>query len=399
MQSSSNRGLSARRLCCLYFFYFAFLGSHGPYIAAILKDRGLSATELSSLMAVLPLLTIVAPPLWAGLADRLRARARVLSIVLFGAAAGCSAFLAIDGIWSGLAVVLLYGFFRSPVITLCDALTHAFIYPKLEQFGRIRLWGSVGFIFGSVLIGQLRTILPDSTTQLISASFLITAGFLVLKSKDPMDQHESEDTKKINSNAWYRGLKFMLEPSALLIAFGNLFHAMGHSSFDAYFALFAQAHGVGDHIIGFGWGIGVTAEVVVMRFAPDLLRNTPPSKFMILGAGAAVTRWSMMYLLNDPIVSLWLQPLHALTFGLWYLAFSNWLQNRVPSDIRATCQGLFLAVMSIGMASGNFIGGRVIDAFDVRTVYLVAVIPASISLILYSFNHRYQSNVAFRQES
>ena len=125
MPQSSHRDLSARRLCLLYFFYFAFLGSHGPYIAAILKDRGLSATQLSSLMAVLPLLTIVAPPLWAGLADRLRARGRVLSIVLFGAAGGCSAFLAIDGIWSGLAVILLYGFFRSPVITLCDALTHA----------------------------------------------------------------------------------------------------------------------------------------------------------------------------------------------------------------------------------------------------------------------------------
>ena len=115
--------LSPSRLSILYFFYFAFLGSHGPYISAILKAKGLDATELSTLMAVLPLLTIVAPPLWAGLADKLQARARVLSLVLLGAALGCSAFLAIQGMWSGLAVILLYGFFRSPVITLTDALT------------------------------------------------------------------------------------------------------------------------------------------------------------------------------------------------------------------------------------------------------------------------------------
>ena len=99
-------------------------------------------------MGALPLLTIVAPPFWAGLADRLKARAKVLSLVLLGAAIGCSSFLAIQGIWSGLAVILLYGFFRSPVITLTDALTHAMIYPQLERFGIIRLWGSVGFIFG-----------------------------------------------------------------------------------------------------------------------------------------------------------------------------------------------------------------------------------------------------------
>ena len=58
-------------------------------------------------------------------------------------------------------------------------------------------------------------------------------------------------------------------------------------------------------------------------------------------------------------------------------------------DIRATCQGFFLAVMSLGMASGNFLGGRVIAALDVRSVYGVAVIPAVIALVLYFVNHLY----------
>lgn len=340
------------------------------------------------LMAALPLLTIVAPPFWAGLADRLRARAKVLSLVLLGAATGCSAFLAIQGIWSGLAVILLYGFFRSPVITLTDALTHAMIYPNLERFGVIRLWGSVGFIFGSVSIGQLRTLLPDSATQLISAAFLVVAALLVKGYEDPVEK-EAPSQDVAQSNMWRRGLQFMLQPTALLIALGNLFHAMGHSSFDAYFALFAQEHEVGDHIIGFGWGIGVTAEVLIMRVAPSILKRYRPSIFLMLGAGAAALRWGMMYYLNDPIGSLWLQPLHALTFGLWYLSFSNWLQNRVPSDIRATCQGFFLAVMSLGMASGNFIGGRIITALDVRSVYAVAVIPALLAFSLYVVNHFY----------
>ena len=339
-------------------------------------------------MAALPLLTIVAPPFWAGLADRLRARAKVLSLVLLGAAVGCSAFLAIQGLWSGLAVILLYGFFRSPVITLTDALTHSMIYPNLERFGIIRLWGSVGFIFGSVSIGQLRTFLPDSATQLVSAAFLVVAALLVRGYEDPAEK-ESTSTVSASSNTWRRGLQFMAQPAALLIALGNLFHAMGHSSFDAYFALFAQEHQVGDHIIGFGWGIGVTAEVVIMRVAPSFLKRYRPSIFLMLGAGAAAFRWAMMYYLDDPIGSLWLQPLHALTFGLWYLSFSNWLQNRVPSDIRATCQGFFLAVMSLGMASGNLLGGRVIATLDVRSVYGVAVVPALLAFVLYLINHLY----------
>ena len=337
-------------------------------------------------MGALPLLTIVAPPFWAGLADRLKARAKVLSMVLFGAAVGCSAFLAIQGIWSGLAVILLYGFFRSPVITLTDALTHAMIHPHLERFGIIRLWGSVGFIFGSVSIGQLRTLLPDTATQLISAGFLVVAALLVRGYDDPVE-HRDDRADEHSGNTWQRGLQFMLQPAALFIALGNLFHAMGHSSFDAYFALFAQEHNVGDHIIGFGWGIGVTAEVIIMRIAPSFLREHRPTVFLMLGSGAAAFRWAMMYYLNDPVGSLWLQPLHALTFGLWYLAFSNWLQNRVPPDIRATCQGFFLAVMSLGMASGNLLGGQVISVADVRSVYGVAVLPALMAFSLYLVSH------------
>ena len=42
---NSKPRLSSNRLSTLYFFYFAFLGSHGPYISAILKAKGLSASE------------------------------------------------------------------------------------------------------------------------------------------------------------------------------------------------------------------------------------------------------------------------------------------------------------------------------------------------------------------
>ena len=78
----------------------------------------------------------------------------------------------------------------------------------------------------------------------------------------------------------------------------------------------------------------------------------------------------------------WLQPLHALTFRLWYLAFSNWLQNRVPPDIRATCQGILPGCDEPRMAAATSVG-QVISATDVRSVYGVAVIPALLAFSLY----------------
>ena len=145
----------------------------------------------------------------------------------------------------------------------------------------------------------------------------------------------------------------MLQPAALFIALGNLFHAMGHSSFDAYFALFAQEHNVGDHIIGFGWGIGVTAEVIIMRIAPSFLREHRPTVFLMLGSGAAAFRWAMMYYLNDPVeASGCNRCTHSPSAsGIWRSQIGYRTGSRLTSERPA--KGSFLAVMSLGMASGN----------------------------------------------
>ena len=46
-----------------------------------------------------------------------------------------------------------------------------------------------------------------------------------------------------------------------------------------------------------------------------------------------------------------------------------------------------MAVMSLGMASGNLLGGQVISVADVRSVYGVAVLPALMAFSLYLVSH------------
>ena len=57
------------RLAGFYFFYFAVLGALVPYWGLYLKSIGFTPVDIGSLMAVLMLSRIVAPNVWAYIAD------------------------------------------------------------------------------------------------------------------------------------------------------------------------------------------------------------------------------------------------------------------------------------------------------------------------------------------
>ncbi len=92
------------------------------------------------------LMRVLAPNLWGWLADR---TGRRLSIVRLGAA--CT-LLCFSGIYLGqgfawLALIMAgHAFFWHAVLPQFEAITLAHLRDQPQRYGRIRLWGSIGFI-------------------------------------------------------------------------------------------------------------------------------------------------------------------------------------------------------------------------------------------------------------
>src|SRR5688572_8310672 len=147
--------LPYRRLAGFYFFYFAYLGAFAPFFSLYLEAVGMSPVDIGLLMALPQLTRIVAPHLWGWLADRGPSRVRIVRLT---GLAGLACFLGVfAGTGFGLlfAVLLTMTFFWSAALPLIEATTLSHLGDETARYGRIRVWGSVGFIAAVVAVGYM----------------------------------------------------------------------------------------------------------------------------------------------------------------------------------------------------------------------------------------------------
>ncbi|MGR8932158.1 MAG: MFS transporter, partial [Gammaproteobacteria bacterium] len=134
------------RLSGFYFFYFATLGAFLPFWSLYLKQIGFVADQIGELTAMMVATKIVAPYLWSWLADK---RGRSLGLIRLMALLACVCYCGFlyrqDYLWMA-AVTIAFSFFWNAVLPQFEAATIQHLSDEPQRYGRIRLWGSVGFI-------------------------------------------------------------------------------------------------------------------------------------------------------------------------------------------------------------------------------------------------------------
>ena len=143
------------RLAGVYFFYFAYLGAFAPYFSLYLSSIGVAAAGIGVIMALPQLVRIGAPYLWGWLADRGGHRLRVARVcTAIGTAVYCGLFAA-QGVETLFAIVLLMSFFLSAALPQVEITTLSHLGERSAGYGRVRVWGSLGFISAVLLFGAL----------------------------------------------------------------------------------------------------------------------------------------------------------------------------------------------------------------------------------------------------
>ena len=141
------------RIAGFYFFYYAFVGLFAPYWSLYLKSIHFDAIEIAILIAVQPVMRMMAPTLWGWLADRTGKRLLVVQIAATLSALSYLGVFATTSFWGMFLVLALMGFFWSASMPLVEATTLTYLGKHSARYGRIRSWGSVGFIASVVGLG------------------------------------------------------------------------------------------------------------------------------------------------------------------------------------------------------------------------------------------------------
>lgn len=337
-----------------YAAYFAAMGLVLPFFPVYLADRGLDVAMIGIMTGLLAAAKVIAPPAVGWLLDR-RSEQQMRYFIMMAsllAALAAAAMSWSQETWTLALLVLLFGCLWAAILPLTDGLSVAVSEAALADYGRLRVWGSVGFIVASVgggvaLVGEHMHALPLVLGLLMLGTALAASGFPHLKGAGAAD----------SGHAPFPAVFYVLLGVSFLMQ-------VSHGAYYGFFSLYLADAGYEGWQIGLYWVLGVVAEIVLMwRWSRPLQRAAPARLFSVCLLLAAI-RWLGTGLTTDAWLLLALQCLHAASFAAFHVAAIAWVRRLTPARRQATAQGWYSAS---GFGLGSTIGimgcGLVVESF------------------------------------
>ena len=337
------------RLSAYYFFYFAFLGAFSPYFSLYLKSLGLSAWDIGVLMSLMQVMRVLAPPLWGALADRFGMRMPVVRAGGGLAALGFAGFLFTREFPGLFGVMAVMAFFWAASLPLVEAVTLGHLQGKPGRYGRVRLWGSIGFIVTVLGCGALLDQLPVSALVVIGLVIQVAVFTCSLAVPEaPAQVHEAD-----HLHIW----EVLRQKEVLRLMLACLFMAAAHAALYIFYSLYLVEHGYSKWLVGWLWSLGVIVEIGVFMWMPRLLAAYTPRGILAFAMACAVVRflmigWGVAWL---PVIVL-AQMLHGATFGANHAAAMAAIGKLFPGRHQARGQALYA---SVSFGAGGMLGGLV----------------------------------------
>lgn len=141
----------------LFLSYYASLGSLMPYLPVYYDSLGHSGQIIGLLGAVKPFTTFIVAPLWGLISDSVNDPFTILSITFAVSLAGQLLVVMKQDPAYITFMVFITALFNAPVKSLLDSLVMEVLPPSMQgaAYGRLRLWGQLGFGLGSSGVGLL----------------------------------------------------------------------------------------------------------------------------------------------------------------------------------------------------------------------------------------------------
>jgi len=335
------------RIAGFYFFYYAFVGMFAPYWSLYLQSLHFDAIDIAVLMSLQPLMRMVAPNVWGWLADYSGKRREVVVMAASLSALFYLGLFATTSFWGLFIILLLMGFFWSASMPLVEATTLTWLGKNTAHYGRLRSWGSIGFIVSVVGLGYAFDYI--AIAWLLWAGLVCEMGVLIFARQIP-------PTEVLAHHTDHQPIKqIVLQPRVLALFSACFLMAVAHGPYYTFFSIYLVGHGYAKSVVGGLWALGVICEIGVFFVMPALVRHFGFTRILLISFGAAVLRFLLIGWAVDIMVLLLLaQALHALSFGAYHAASLGLVHEFFQGRHQSRGQALF---GSLTYGAGGILGG------------------------------------------
>jgi PPP family 3-phenylpropionic acid transporter len=348
------------------FAYYGYIGVFSPYASLFFAHKGMSAPQIGVLMSMMQVMRIFGPAAWGWLADRSRRRVLVLRMAAAGALAACCGLLFGHGFVWFFAVMVTINTFTSAQGPLSEALMLSAMRGDLTYYGKLRLWGSVGFIAAVTAAGELLDRFGIVNMPWVALGLLFMVLYASLCMRETPYGEPDKDAPSV--------AQLMARPEVMAFFTSTFLMIGAHAALYVFYSLYLSRLGYSNTVIGMMWSLGVLAEIAFFYYQAPIFRRLGVRTLMLGCLLVAVARFLLIGLYAESLLLLVLaQVLHAATFGTHHSASVAMLQRWFGGPLQAQGQALYI---SISYGLGGTLGGLALsaawDAFGPRSVFIFA---------------------------
>jgi MFS transporter, PPP family, 3-phenylpropionic acid transporter len=346
-----------------------------PFLPIVLQDHGLSAAEIGVVLSVAALAGFVSTPLWGHAADGRLGAEHALVVASVAAAVAAMPLALAHSLLALTIVVVLITAARSAMASLTDAIALEHLGDDRAQYGRVRLWLSLGWaisacVWGLALqwgsLGWLPWIYVACVLLVAFAAYAVGGG-RTLHDRSPVGTR--------------RAMLIALAP--FLVSLLLLFAAF-NATF-SFISLRIRDLGGGLFVVGAATALQALAEAPVMRITPRLNRVLGHRALYVVGSLFFIVSFVAWAFLDDPLAIALVKLVAGIGFALVYVGSVLLVDDLVPAALRGTGQGLAKAVtFGLSPILGSLAGGAIYDYAGPRALFLACAGAALVAAGLVS---------------
>ena len=345
-----------------YFIFFAAAAAMAPFLTLYYQSLGLTGTQIGLLAGTLPLVSMISGSLWSAVADASGRHRAVLLLAIGGAWLAVVGLIRADGLATLLPAVLLQVAFAAPIAPLIDSSVVALLGERQAEYGRVRLWGSVGWGVSALFLGPL--LERAGLVYAFYVYLVLQAVVFALSFGMPLGAGRRQAPFRAGLRELLGNGRFL---TLLLTA---IVYGMSLSMILSYLFLHMRDMGAGESLMGLSLTVATITEVPFLFLSGRLLRRFGPSRLIAAALGLMALRAFGYAWMPAPWWVLVFHLLNGPTYALFLAAGVAEAARVAPAGLGATAQGAFSsAMMGLGMALGNLLGGIFYDQIGAPAMF------------------------------
>ncbi len=369
-------------LCALYFLFYGSGAAWFPFFNVYLREIGLTGFQIGLLAGIRPVGMLLSQPVW-GIAADVWGRRRTLLLSMLLAATLLLGYSLGRTFQFLLIWTLIYNLLTNPVGALIDSLVLDHLEGREHlSFGRLRVWGAVGWGLTAPLIGYAIAG-QDLRLIFVFSAILMGVGWLVAYRSTRRDSSDSSAQR-----TWSGATRLLRNRRLQIFLLLVTLLQLGASSIFSFYSVYMAELGASSRMIGLAFSLQGLGELPLYLASAAIIGRLGPRVSLVFAFVVYAIRVFAYSVIRQPELAMLIELSHGLSFSLFLVASVEYVNRIVPSEWRATGQSLFWAAyFGLGSILGNLWAGLLYDQWGVQAMFringvLILIAALAVALML-----------------